>query len=44
MKDAKRYLIHDYMGVDFEEVWRIIERDLPDLKSKIDSILKEWGK
>ena len=34
-------LIHDYMGVDFEEVWRIIERDLPDLKNKIDFILKD---
>ncbi|MSR78514.1 MAG: DUF86 domain-containing protein [Candidatus Omnitrophica bacterium] len=34
-------LIHNYMGVDFEEVWRIVERDLPDLKIKIQSILEQ---
>ena len=33
-------LIHDYMGVDFEEVWRIIEQYLPDLKIKIEAFLK----
>ena len=34
-------LIHDYIGVDYEEVWRIIERDLPDLKAQLESLLKE---
>ena len=33
-------LIHDYVGVDSEEVWRIIERDLPTLKKQIESLLK----
>lgn len=33
-------LIHDYMGVDVDEVWRIVERDLPGLKKQIGSMLK----
>ena len=35
-------LIHDYMGVDFEEVWRIIEQGLPDLKANLDALLKKY--
>ena len=28
-------LIHDYMGVDLEVIWNVIERDLPELKKSI---------
>lgn len=31
-------LIHDYLQVDLEEVWLIIEQDLPNLKVKIEEI------
>ena len=34
-------LIHDYMGVDISMVWEVTQRDLPQLKSKIEAILKE---
>ena len=34
-------LIHDYMGVDISMVWEVTQRDLPELKSKIEAILKE---
>ncbi len=34
-------LIHDYMGVDLNEVWNIVGRELLDLKRKIEAILKE---
>lgn len=34
-------LIHDYMNVDIDEVWAVIERDFPDLKNKILLILQE---
>ena len=34
-------LVHDYFGVDVEEVWATVERDLPDLKRKIEEILQE---
>lgn len=34
-------LIHEYFDVDVEEVWRTCQKDLPSLKTMIDSILKE---
>ncbi len=27
-------LIHDYMGLDLDEVWNVVERKLPDLKRR----------
>lgn len=36
-------LIHDYMGVDLNEVWNIVERDLSNLKREIEAILQELG-
>ena len=32
-------LIHDYMGVDLEAVWQVTQRNVPELKDQIDSIL-----
>ncbi|OCR02928.1 hypothetical protein BCD67_03280 [Oscillatoriales cyanobacterium USR001] len=34
-------LIHDYTGIDLDEVWNVVERNLPTLKSKIFEILSE---
>ncbi|MCA1992407.1 MAG: DUF86 domain-containing protein [Coleofasciculus sp. S288] len=34
-------LIHNYMGLELNEVWNVVERDLPDLKGKIVVILQE---
>ena len=28
-------LIHDYMGVELEEVWRVVESDLPALRDAV---------
>jgi len=39
----RNVLVHDYLGVDLDKVWAIIERDLPPLKSSISLILKELG-
>ncbi|NGQ95110.1 DUF86 domain-containing protein [Brevibacillus sp. SYP-B805] len=33
-------LIHDYMGVDPEEVWNVIQGYLPELKRKIEELLR----
>ncbi len=33
--------VHAYFSVDAEEVWSVVERDLPDLKMKVLSILHE---
>ncbi len=37
----RNVLIHDYMGLDLDEVWNVVERNLPDLKGKILLILQE---
>ena len=34
-------LIHDYMGVNLEEVWRVIESRLPDLRDAVERLLNE---
>ena len=34
----RNVLIHDYFGVDLEEVWRVVERDLPELKPKLERL------
>jgi uncharacterized protein with HEPN domain len=36
-------LIHDYVRVDYDDVWGIVERDLPDLKANIQMILQDLG-
>lgn len=36
-------LIHDYVLVDLEEVWGIIEDYLPSFKEQIESILSQLG-
>lgn len=33
-------VIHNYFGVNLEIVWTIIKEDLPDLKKKVEKILK----
>ncbi|MBE9018508.1 DUF86 domain-containing protein [Chroococcidiopsidales cyanobacterium LEGE 13417] len=34
-------LIHHYLGVDINEVWNVVERNLPDLKQQVSLILRE---
>jgi uncharacterized protein with HEPN domain len=34
----RNVLVHDYFGVDLEEIWRVIERDLPGLKNKLERL------
>lgn len=34
-------LIHNYMGIDSEEVWNIIENELPQIKSSLKPVLVE---
>jgi uncharacterized protein with HEPN domain len=36
----RNILIHNYFGIDLEEVWSTVTRDLPDLKRKITAILQ----
>jgi len=34
-------LIHNYAGINLDEVWNLVEYNLPDLKPKIVQILSE---
>ena len=33
-------LIHDYMGVDLEAVWRVTQQNLPELRQAIEELLE----
>jgi len=37
----RHVLVHDYFGIDLDEVWSVVERDLPILKGQIEAILGE---
>ena len=37
--DFRNRLVHDYLGVDLEIVWQVIEKDLPELKRAIVGML-----
>ena len=36
----RNVFVHEYFGVDSTWVWEIIKKDLPELKEKINQILK----
>jgi uncharacterized protein with HEPN domain len=36
----RNVLVHDYLGVDIERVWNILEKELPNLKKAILRMLK----
>lgn len=42
MAGFRDVLIHNYMGVDLEEVWNIIENELPQIKSNLKAIMVEF--
>lgn len=37
---ARDKLVHDYMGVDLERVWRMAVQDVPELKKQVAEILE----
>jgi uncharacterized protein with HEPN domain len=36
-------LIHEYVGVDLELVWDVVERDLPSLRPRIQALVDQVG-
>ncbi len=41
MKGFRNILVHDYLGLDLEKIWMIVEKDIPKLKKQATSILAE---
>ncbi len=39
----RNVVVHDYLGLNLFRIWSIIERDLPSLRTVIQSILRETG-
>ena len=37
----RNVLVHDYLGINLERIWDIIERDVPDLQRTVEAILRE---
>lgn len=37
----RNVLVHDYLGIDVERVWQITQRDVPELKKAILTMLDE---
>lgn len=37
--DMRNKLIHEYFGVDYITVWKVVKEDLPQLQEKIQSLL-----
>ena len=39
----RNVLAHDYLSVDLDRVWLIVERELPGLKCAVEAMLRELG-
>lgn len=40
IQDFRNILAHNYFGVDAEEVWQVIQNQLPELRQQLSGILK----
>ncbi|MDZ7743331.1 MAG: HepT-like ribonuclease domain-containing protein [Bacteroidota bacterium] len=41
IKAFRNIVAHDYFGIDADEVWGIIQKHIPILKTKIDNLITE---
>jgi len=37
----RNVLVHDYLGINILQIWEIVDRDVPNLKSAINNLLSE---
>ena len=40
--DMRNKIIHEYFGVDLELVWEVVQKDIPELKGKVEEILSSF--
>ena len=40
LSSFRNVLVHDYLGIDMDEIYQTIKSDLPKLKKKVKEILK----
>lgn len=40
-RDLRNVLVHEYFRVNTDIIWDIVEQDLPELKRKVEEILRE---
>ena len=39
----RNVVVHNYLGIDLDIIWHIVERDLPTLKPQVAAILQQLG-
>jgi len=39
----RNVIVHDYLGIDLDIVWGIVEQDLPVLRQTVNAMLAELG-
>jgi len=39
----RNVVVHDYLGIDLDQVWDIVQDNLPGLKHSVETILAELG-
>ena len=37
----RNILVHEYFGLNLRQVWMVVVRDLPELRSKVEPVLVE---
>jgi uncharacterized protein with HEPN domain len=40
----RNVLVHDYLGVDLDRIWEVTQRDVPELRTTVESMLKASNK
>ena len=40
----RNVVVHGYLSIDLKRIWDIVESDLPDLKAKLEAIMRELEK
>lgn len=44
IKKFRNVIVHDYLSLDLNDIWEVIQTDLPLLKADMERILKELEK